>query len=251
MSGHSKWATIKRSKGVADAKRGAIFTKLMREIMVAARQGGGSTESNFRLRLAVQKARDNSMPMDNIERAIKKGTGESGAGSLQEMTMEGYGPKGVAIIVAAMTDNRNRTVSEIRSAFSKHGGNLSDSGGVSWMFENKGVIGVDTTGKNADDIALTAIDAGADDVKEEKDYLEIYTKPQKLEIVRKTIEPQAPVVSSEIQMIPTTTVMLEEKEALQTMKLIDHLEELDDVQKVYSNADFSDAVMEKVRAQLA
>jgi YebC/PmpR family DNA-binding regulatory protein len=251
MSGHSKWSTIKRQKGVADNKRGQLFTKLMREIMVAARQGGGSTESNFRLRLAVQKARDNSMPVDNIERAIKKGSGEAGAGSLQEMTMEGYGPKGVAVIVLAMTDNRNRTVSEIRSAFSKHGGSLAESGGVAWMFENKGVIDVDTQGKKADDISLAAIDAGADDVKEEKDFLEIYTTPQKLEGVRKAVEPMAPVISSEVQMIPTTTVMLEEKEALQTMKLLDHLEELDDVQKVFANVDFSDALVEKLRAQVA
>jgi len=189
--------------------------------------------------------------MENIERAIKKGTGEAGAGSLTELTLEGYGPKGVAIIVAAMTDNRNRTVSEIRSVFSKHGGNLSESGGVAWMFENKGVIAIDTKGKSADDIELAAIDAGADDVKEEKDYLEIYTKPQKLEAVRKVIEPLAPIISSEILMIPNNTVMLEEKEALQTMKLIDRLEELDDVQKVFSNADFSDAVTDKLKAQIA
>lgn len=249
MSGHSKWAQIKRQKGVADARRGQLFTKLTREIMVAARQGGGNPDTNFRLRLAIQKARDNNMPMENIERSIKKGTGELGSGSLSEITLEGYGPKGVAIIVSALTDNKNRTVSEVRTVFTKHGGNLSESGGVAWLFEKRGIITVDTKGINMDEVALLAIDAGADDVKDEKGYLEIYTTPQKLEEIRKAIETKAKVISAEISLIPTRTVMLDEKDAIQTLKLLDHLEELDDVQQVYSNLDFSDSVTEKLKAQ--
>jgi YebC/PmpR family DNA-binding regulatory protein len=250
MSGHSKWAKIKRSKGAADASRGQLFTKLTREIIIAARQGGASSDGNFRLRLAIQKAKDSNMPNDNIDRAIKKGSGEAGAGSLIEITLEGYGPSGIAIMVATMTDNRNRTVSEVRSTFSKHGGNLSESGGVAWMFENRGVITVDTTGVDADELALMAIDAGADDVKTEKGFLEIYTTPQNIEKVRKAIEQKKAVESSEISLIPARTIMLDEKNALQAVKLIDHLEELDDVQQVYSNADFSESVLEKIRAQL-
>jgi YebC/PmpR family DNA-binding regulatory protein len=251
MSGHSKWATIKRSKGAADAKRGQLFTRLAREIIIATKQGGASQEGNFRLRLAVQKARDNNMPMDNIDRAIKKGSGEGGAGSLIELNLEGYGPNGVAVIVSAMTDNRNRTVSEVRSAFSKHGGSLGESGGVSWLFENRGVISMDDNGVDPDEIGLIAIDAGADDVKAEKGTIEIYTKPQALEAVRKAVEAKHPVLSAEVILQPTRTVMLEEKEAIQTMKMLDHLEELEDVQQVYSNMDFSDTVAEKLKAQTA
>jgi YebC/PmpR family DNA-binding regulatory protein len=251
MSGHSKWATIKRQKGVADARRGQLFTKLAREIIVAARQGGGNPEANFKLRLVIQKARDNNMPIDNIDRAIKRGTGESGTGSLVELTLEGYGPSGVAILVAALTDNKNRTLSEVRNAFSKHGGNLSESGGVAWQFETKGVITVDKTGIDADDIGLIGIDAGADDVKIESDYIEIYTTPQNLEAVRKAVEEKAKIISADVSPLPAQTVLLAEKEAIQTLKLLDHLEELDDVQQVFSNMDFSEDVAEKLRAQTA
>ena len=251
MSGHSKWATIKRQKGVADARRGQLFTKLAREIIVAARQGGGNPEANFKLRLVIQKARDNNMPIDNIDRAIKRGTGESGTGSLVELTLEGYGPSGVAILVAALTDNKNRTLSEVRNVFSKHGGNLSESGGVAWQFETKGVITVDKTGIDADDIGLIGIDAGADDVKIESDYIEIYTTPQNLEAVRKAVEEKAKIISADVSPLPAQTVLLAEKEAIQTLKLLDHLEELDDVQQVFSNMDFSEDVAEKLRAQTA
>jgi YebC/PmpR family DNA-binding regulatory protein len=251
MSGHSKWATIKRQKGVADARRGQLFTKLAREIIVAARQGGGNPEANFKLRLVIQKARDNNMPIDNIDRAIKRGTGESGTGSLVELTLEGYGPSGVAILVAALTDNKNRTLSEVRNVFSKHGGNLSESGGVAWQFETKGIITIDKTGIDADDIGLTAIDAGADDVKIESDYVEIYTTPQNLEAVRKAVEEKAKIISADVSPLPAQTVLLAEKEAIQTLKLLDHLEELDDVQQVFSNMDFSEDVAEKLRAQTA
>src|SRR4030042_6514955 len=187
MSGHSKWSKIKRQKGASDTNRGQLFTKLTREIIVSARQGGPNPESNFLLRLAIQKARDSNMPMDNVERAIKKGTGAADASTLIELTLEGYGASGVAIMVEAVTDNRNRTVSEVRNIFTKHGGNMGESGSVSWIFENRGVITVDTKNADADELALMAIDAGADDVTTEKGYLEVMVNPQKLETVRKTI----------------------------------------------------------------
>jgi YebC/PmpR family DNA-binding regulatory protein len=249
MSGHSKWAQIKRQKGVADSRRGQLFTKLTREIVIAVRQGGANPGSNFRLRLAVQKARDSNMPSDNIERAIKKGSGELGGGMLAELMLEGYGPKGVAVLVEALTDNRNRTLQDVRSSFLRHGGSLGESGCVSWQFETRGVVTVETNGVEADELAMSAIDAGAEDVKAEQGYLEIYTTPQNLETIRKAVEKVKPVVSAEISRIAKATVNLDEKEAIQTLKLLDHLEELDDVQRVFANVDFSVAVLEKLRAQ--
>ncbi len=249
MSGHSKWSKIKRSKGASDANRGQLFTKLTREIIISARQGGANPESNFRLRLAIQKARDSNMPMDNVERAIKKGSGSADASALTELTLEGYGAHGVAIMVEAMTDNRNRTISEIRNVFTRHGGNLGEAGSVSWLFDNRGVITVDTKNANADDIALVAIDAGADDVTTEKGYLEVLVNPQKLETVRKTIEQKRPVISAEVSLIPKSTVMADEQTAIKVLKLLDHLEELDDVQRVFSNVDYSESVLEKLQAQ--
>ena len=249
MSGHSKWAQIKRQKGVADARRGQLFTKLTREIIVAARQGGASPESNFRLRLAVQKARDSNMPLENIERAIKRGGGEQDSSNLTELSLEGYGPKGVAIMVSALTDNRNRTLSDVRNLFSRHGGSLGENGSVAWIFESRGVVTVDTADDEKDEIALLAIDAGADDVSEGNGYLEIYTTPQNLEKVREAVEQKKPVASAEVSHIPQNTVMLDEKGTVQTLKLLDHLEELDDVQGVFSNADFSEEILEKLRDQ--
>ena len=245
MSGHSKWSSIKHQKGVADARRGQLFTKLTREIIVAVRQGGASPDSNFRLRIAIQKARDSNMPMDNIERSIKKGSGESEGASLVEITFEGYGPRGVAVLVEAMTDNRNRTVQEVRSVFSRHGGNLGESGSVAWNFENKGVITVETDGVDAEGLSLLAIDAGAEDVIEGTGYLEIIATPQDLEAVRQAVEQKKAVASAEVSLVPKSTVTLGEKESLQVIKLLNHLEELDDVQRVSSNVDFSDAVIEK------
>jgi len=250
MSGHSKWSQIKRQKGASDAKRGQLFTKLTREIIIAVRQGGTNPEANFRLRLAVQKARDSNMPLDNIERAIKRGAGAADATSLTEMTLEGYGANGVAVMVEAMTDNRNRTLADVRSVFTKHGGNLGESGCVSWLFESKGVITVDTKGIDADDLALLAIDAGADDVKIENNYLDVIVTPQKLEAVRKAIEQKKPIVSAEVSLMPKSTVMVDEQGALKVLKLLDHLEELDDVQRVFSNVDYSESVLEKLRAQV-
>jgi YebC/PmpR family DNA-binding regulatory protein len=249
MSGHSKWSQIKRQKGVADAKRGQLFTKLAREIIVAVRQAGANLESNFQLRLAVQKARDNNMPSDNIERAIKRGSGEAGEAALIEMKLEGYGPSGIAVLVEALTDNRNRTIQDVRRLFTRHGGNLGESGCVSWLFENRGVITVETDAADAEEIALQAIDAGAEDVKTEKGYVEIYTQPQDLEEVRKVIEEKEHVISAELSLMPQTTVLLEENKAVQALNFLDQLEELEDVQRVFSNIDFAEATLERLRGQ--
>ena len=249
MSGHSKWSTIKRQKGVTDAKRGQIFTKLAREIIVAVRESGDNPESNFRLRLAIQKARDNNMPLDNIERAIKRGSGQIEGAILVEMVLEGYGPSGVAILVQALSDNRNRTLQEVRNIFTRQGSNLGEAGCVAWLFDSRGLITVETNGKDAEELALEAIDAGAEDVKIENNYVEIYTKPTEFEKVRGALEANnITVASAELSMIPKTTVELEEKAALQTLRLLDKLEELDEVQHVSSNADFSDAILEKYQA---
>jgi YebC/PmpR family DNA-binding regulatory protein len=249
MSGHSKWAQIKRQKGVADARRGQLFTKLAREIIVAVRQGGPNLDGNFQLRLAVQKARDNNMPSDNIERAIKRGSGETGAGALTEVTFEGYGPSGIAVLVEALTDNRNRTVQDVRRLFTRHGGNLGESGCVSWLFESRGVITVESNDSNAEGIVLRAIDAGAEDVKTEKGYVEIYTQPQDLEKVRKAIEEKEHVISAELSLTPKNTVVLDETKAIQALNFLDELEALDDVQRVFSNIDFSEATLERLRRQ--
>lgn len=249
MSGHSKWSQIKRKKGVSDQRRGQLFTKLAREIIVAVKEGGPDPANNFRLRLTVQKARDNNMPTDNIERAIIKGSGEAGGAALSEITLEGYGPHGVAVMVEALTDNRNRTVQEVRSAFTRYGGSLASSGAVSWLFDNRGVIVVEADGSQAEDLALVAIDAGAEDVKEEKGYVEILTTPQNLEMVRKAVEKIKPPVSAEVQRVAKKTVTLGENEAIKTVKFLDHLEELEDVQSVCSNLEYSEAVLEKLQAQ--
>jgi len=249
MSGHSKWSSIKHQKGVTDARRGQLFTKLTREIMVAVREGGASAESNFRLRLVIQRARDNNMPVENIERAVKRASGAQEAASLSEVTVEGYGPNGVAVLVEALTDNRNRTLQEVRSLFTRHGGSLGESGCVAWLFDSKGVITVETDGVDVEELALLAIDAGAEDVKVETGYLEILTTPQNLESVRQVVEQKKSPVSAEVCRVPSSTVVLGEKEALQALKLLDHLEELDDVQHVSANVDFSEAVLEKLRTQ--
>ena len=250
MSGHSKWHSIKHQKGVADARRGQLFTKLTRELIIAAREGGGNAEGNFRLRLAVQKARDSNMPMDNIERAIKKGTGELEGGALAEMKLEGYGPSGIAILVNALSDNRNRTVQEVRSTFGRHGGSLGESGCVAWLFDSKGIITIKAKEVNADELMLSSIDAGAEDVKVEDGFVEVYTRPEDLERVRETLEGQdVPVESSELVMVPKSLVPLDEKAAMQTLKLLDRLEEIDDIQNVFSNADIPLSVVEEYESQ--
>ncbi|MBA4179788.1 MAG: YebC/PmpR family DNA-binding transcriptional regulator [Anaerolinea sp.] len=246
MSGHSKWSTIKRQKGIADSRRGAIFTKLSREIIIAAKQGGGDQSMNFKLRLAVQRAKAQNMPNDNIERAIAKGSGAGADGEqLDEIQYEGYGPGGTAIIVQALTDNRNRTVAEVRHRFSRSGGNLGETGSVGWQFEAKGLITVPVNGKDSDEIALTAIDAGADDVQVDSDSLEVQTEPANLEPVRKALESSGvEIENADFAMVPKVTVDLDTKTAHQTMKLIEALEDLEDVQRVYSNANFTDEAME-------
>ncbi len=250
MSGHSKWAQIKRQKGVADARRGQLFTKLTREIIVAVREGGASPEANFRLRLAIQKARDSNMPLENIDRAIRKGSGETEGTGLVEMVLEGYGHGGAAIMVQALSDNRNRTLQEIRHIFSRYGGNLGETGCVAWLFDSRGVITVETDDLDAEELALRAIDAGAEDVKVEKAYVEIYTKPEDLEKVRGALKQNnIPVASAEVSMVPKTVVELEDKAALQMLKLLDKLEELDEVQLVSSNADFPDSILEEYQTQ--
>ena len=245
MGGHSHWSQVKRQKGAADARRGQLFTKLGREITVASRQGGPDPNGNFRLRLAVQKARESNMPSDTIERAIKRGAGGPDAAELIEATYEGYGPGGVAVLIDVVTDNRNRSVSEIRATMGRAGGNLSEAGSVAWLFESKGVIAINAEDGGGEDIALTAIDAGAEDVDIQEARLEVITRAEDLEKVRLALQEQGITVeSAELSKVPKTTVNLGDKEALQTLKLLDKLEELDDVQRVHSNAEFPDEVLE-------
>jgi YebC/PmpR family DNA-binding regulatory protein len=244
MSGHSKWSTIKRQKGAADAQRGQLFTKLSKEIIMAAKAGGADPASNFRLRLAVQKARENNMPSDNVDRAIKRAVGGGEGADLQEVMYEGYGPAGTALIVEAATENRNRTVAEVRNVFARSGGNLGEAGSVGWNFELRGVISLDSNGKDSDEVVLHAIDAGAEDVQVSDGSIEIYTQPSDLEAVKKALEDNGiAVASAETARVPKTTVHLDEKDAVQTLRLVEKLEALDDVQKVYFNAEFSDAVL--------
>ncbi|HNM78752.1 MAG TPA: YebC/PmpR family DNA-binding transcriptional regulator [Tepidiformaceae bacterium] len=245
MSGHSKWSTIKRQKGANDARRGAIFTKLSREIIQAAKQGGGDPGMNFKLRLAIQRAKAQNMPNDNIERAIAKGTGGGEGEQLDEIQYEGYGPGGTAIIVSALTDNRNRTVAEIRHRFSRGGGNLGENGSVSWQFEAKGLITIPVNGKDPDDLAMLAIDAGAEDVDVQDGQVEVKTEPSSLEPVRKALESNGlEIENADFALVPKMTVELEEKAAHQVLRLIEALEDLEDVQRVYSNAEFSDEAIE-------
>ncbi len=251
MSGHSKWSSIKHQKGVADAKRGQLFTKLTQEIIVAVREGGSNPTTNFRLRLAIQRARDNSMPSDNIERATKRGSGEIEGATLIEMVLEGYGPSGAAILVQALTDNRNRTLQDVRNIFSRGGGSMGESGCVAWLFDSKGLIAIKINDLDAEDLALQAIDTGAEDVMIENGCVEIYTKPDELEMVRTALEQKGlAIASAELSMVPKTMVELDEKAALQALKLLDKLEELDEVQHVSSNADFSNSILERYQSQV-
>jgi YebC/PmpR family DNA-binding regulatory protein len=248
MSGHSKWSTIKRQKGANDAKRGALFTKVAREISVAARQGGGDPDANYRLRLAIEKARSVNMPADNIKRTIEKATGGGDAEQFEEIIYEGYGPGGVAILVETTTDNRNRTAAEIRSIFTKAGGQLAGSGAVAWQFEPRGVISIPADGHDADDIALGAIDAGADDVDtSDPGRIDVYTTPGDLERVRTTLEAAGVAVeSAETAMIAKQTVALDSDHARKALRLVDLLEDLDDVQRVSANFDIPEDVFAEV-----
>jgi YebC/PmpR family DNA-binding regulatory protein len=250
MSGHSKWSTIKRKKGKADAERGRIFTRLIREITQAARQGGGDPGGNPRLRTAIAAAKAANMPAKNIENAIKKGTGELPGTVYEESSYEGYGQAGVAILVEVLTDNKNRTTPEIRHIFSKYGGNLGASGCVSWLFEPKGVITVSKEVVAEEKLFELAVEAGAEDVSTEADdAFEVYTTVQDLAQVSQALEAAGiGMLSAEISRIPQNTVMLGEEEAVKLMRLLDSLEEHDDVQKVYANFDMSPEVMEKLKS---
>jgi YebC/PmpR family DNA-binding regulatory protein len=245
MSGHSKWSTIKHGKAIVDARRAVVFTKLSKEIIIAARQGGGDPDMNFRLRLAVQRAKDSNMPSANIERAIKRGDGTDGSAvQMEELTYEGYGPGGTAILLQALTDNKNRTVSEVRSTFTKIGGSMAEAGAVSWQFEQKGVVVVSADEDQADELTMVAIDAGADDIETVDTTLHAYSAPSDMEEIRRTLaESGAEIESSELAMVPKNTIELDEKTAMQTLRLLDQLEELDDIQKVFSNADFPDEAL--------
>ena len=245
MSGHSKWSTIKRQKGANDAKRGALFTKVAREISVAARQGGGDPDANYRLRLAIEKARSVNMPADNIKRTIEKATGGGEGEQYEEIVYEGYGPGGVAILVEAATDNRNRTAAEVRSIFTKAGGQLAGSGAVAWQFEPRGLITV--AAGDPDEVALAAIDAGASDVDSTVEPVEIYTEPAELEAVRKALEGAGVAVEqAESAMIARQTVELDEAKARQALRLVELLEELEDVQRVTANFDIPEEVFAEV-----
>ena len=249
MSGHSKWSTIKRQKGANDAKRGALFTKVAREISVAARQGGPDPDANYRLRLAIEKARSVNMPADNIKRTIEKATGGGEAEQFEEIVYEGYGPGGVAVLVEAATDNRNRTAAEVRSIFTKAGGQLAGSGAVAWQFEPRGLIAVGRrSGVDPDEVALAAIDAGADDVDtEDPESIEIFTTPGDLETVRQALEAAGVAVeSAESTMVAKQTVELDSAKARQNLRLVEQLEDLDDVQRVTANFDIPEDVFAEV-----
>lgn len=249
MSGHSKWHSIRRSKGILDQRRGQLFTKLARDITIAAREGGsGDPDSNFRLRIAVDKAKASNMPSDNIQRAIDRGLGKGGEAAIEEIYYEGYAPGGIALLIETATDNRNRTNSEVRATLSKAGGNPGEPGSVGWMFDPKGLITIDLTAKrlDPDEVMLQAIDAGADDVEVGEDVIEIYTDFKQFAAVRQQILAAGlPMIGAEKIMRPKTTIQADTNDALKAMRLMEKLEDLDDVQKVYSNLDVSEELAEQ------
>jgi YebC/PmpR family DNA-binding regulatory protein len=251
LSGHSKWAGIKHKKAIVDAKRGQAFTRASREITIAAKEGGGDLDGNFRLRLAVQKAREVNMPADKIQAAIDRGTGAGKGDALEELRYEGYGAAGVAILVDAMTDNRNRTSASLKHIFSKHGGNLAESGAVAWMFDRKGMLEVDASGVDTDEVGLAAIDAGAEDVRVEEGSIEITAAPNDLEAVRNAVEALGVrVENAEITMHPKQTVPVDEDKVAAVLRLLEHLEEDDDVQQVYANYDIPAETLERIAASV-
>ncbi len=248
MSGHSKWSTIKHKKAAQDAKRGKIFTKLIKEITVAARLGGGDPAANPRLRAAIDAAKSQNMPKNNIERAIKKGTGELEGVSYEEVTYEGYGPGGVAVLVETITDNRQRTVAEVRHIFAKRGGSMGEPGSVAWIFEKKGLIVIEKSKVDEDTLMDAALDAGAEDIQDSGTEWEIETRPENLEKVKKALEAAGiEILSAEVSMVPSNTIEIQdEKQAEQLMKLMNALEDNDDVQNVYANFDIPDELLERV-----
>lgn len=248
MSGHSKWSTIKRKKGAIDARRGKIFTKLIKEITVAARLGGGDPTANPRLRAAILTAKTENMPKDNIERAIRKGTGDLEGASYEEILYEGYGPGGVAVLVETMTDNKNRTVADVRHYFSKSGGNLGESGCVGWMFDKKGVIVVDKEAASEEELLDLALESGAEDVVEEDSAFQVITAPEDLDnVVENLARADLKYVEASVTMVPKSTVeVADEKTARSLLKLLENLEDHDDVQKVHANFDIADELMEAI-----
>ncbi len=247
MAGHSKWAQIKRKKAVNDKRRGQLFTRLIKEISIAAREGGGDPEANPRLRLAIQTAKDANMPQENINRAIKRGTGELPGMQFEEIVYEGYGPGGIAILMESVTDNRNRTVAELRHLMSKHNGRLEKAGSVAWMFTKRGAIRVPTDAVEEDDLLHVIIESGADDMQPTDDYYEITTGLEQFEKVKQALaEKEIPVDSAELRMEPNSNIRVDGKEAEQVLKLIEALDEHDDVQNVYANFEIDDAVFEKL-----
>jgi YebC/PmpR family DNA-binding regulatory protein len=247
MAGHSKWKQIKRQKGATDARRGQVFTKLAREIGVAARLGGPDPDANFRLRIAVQKARAENMPNDNIKRAIERATGDGAGASYDELYYEGFAPGGAAVMVKALTDNRNRTVGEVRSAFTRTGGTLGETGSVNYLFDQVGSITVNAAGVDPDELALLAIDAGAEDIRSDDGTIEIATAPTELKAVQDALAAQGVLIEdAAIVMQPKTTLRLDESETLKGVRLLERLEELDDVQEVYSNLEIPDEVLAQV-----
>lgn len=246
MSGHSKWSTIKHKKSKTDAQRGKLFTKIIREITTAARIGGGDPAGNPRLRLAIEKAKDANMPSDNIERAIAKGTGGGEGANLEEVVYEGYGPGGVAIIAEALTDNRNRTTSEVRHLFTKGGGNLGESGCVAWMFKKRGILTFERGKINEDQLGMEAIEAGAEDINLEESVLEVLTKPEDFEKIREALKQKGFVpATAEVSLFPQSTVKLTGEDAHKVIKLINSLEEYDDIQAVHANFDIPDEILEQ------
>ena len=249
MSGHSKWSTIKHKKAAKDAKRGKLFTKLIKEITVAAKLGGGDINANPRLRTAVTTARGQSMPTDNIDRAIKKGTGELEGVTYEEVTYEGYGPGGAAVLVMAMTDNRNRTVSELRHLFGRFGGNMGESGSVAWMFSKKGILTVEKPGIDEERLIEVALEAGADDVADDGDAFTVTTAPDAFEAVKEALDKaKIATVDASLAMVPSTTVSLTGTQAEQTLKMVEELEDHDDVQEVASNFDIPPEELERLSA---
>lgn len=251
MSGHSHWANIKHQKKKEDRRRAKLFTKLVREITVAARQGGGDPEFNIQLRLAIDRAKDGNMPKENIERAIKRGTGELEGVDLEEIVYEGYGPNGVALLIHTVTDNRNRTASELRNAFSDRGGSMAEAGAVMWQFDRRGYVALESDGLDEEHIFEIAVDAGADDIEFGDDLIEIYASPDRLSSIQKVLErAEIPTEDARLTMVPKRRLKLDEEETLREMRLIDALEEMDDVQEVHSNLEITDDVIAKYEEDL-
>jgi len=250
MSGHSKWSTIKRAKGAADAKRGKLFTKLIREIQVSARIGGGDIRGNARLRDAMAEARANNMPKENIDRAVKRGTGELEGAEFEQITYEGYGPGGTAILIESLTDNRNRTVADLRALMTRNGGNLAEAGSVAWMFEKKGLISIGKNMAPEDRVMEVALESGADDIRDEDSTWDILTSPSQLEMVKAAIEEaKIPINNASLSAIPKNTVSLNGEDASKMLKLVDALEDMDDVQKVHANFDISDDELKQLASK--